>query len=200
RTGQGNRQPATQRRPYAATFEMAGQTRRYSTPRIDIAFQALQVGANVRGALIPHVAVFLQCFFNDRLEPRVDGGIQALGRRCRAGQNRFSNLPRSLAGESLLARRHLVKHRAEAEQVSARIERFAPRLLRRHVGRRPHRRTGDRQIFAVDGKRGSVLRGHALTRLATLGTLPDSWGPMDPLGVRKSDSPKGARAALDCWL
>ena len=24
-------------------------------------------------------------------------------------------------------------------------------------------------------------------------TLPDFWGPMDPIGVRKSDSPKGER-------
>jgi hypothetical protein len=28
-------------------------------------------------------------------------------------------------------------------------------------------------------------------------TLPDFWGPMDPIGVQKSDSPKGARAV---WI
>jgi hypothetical protein len=37
-----------------------------------------------------------------------------------------------------------------------------------------------------------------LTRLATLATLPDFWGPMDPIGVQKSDSPR--ERAVDAFV
>jgi hypothetical protein len=35
-----------------------------------------------------------------------------------------------------------------------------------------------------------------LTPLALLATLPDFWGPMDPIGVQKSDSPRERAAIL----
>ena len=54
--------------------------------------------------------------------------------------------------EGCVARRHLVKHRAERKQVGAGVERLTARLLGRHVGHRPKRRPGVRQM--VHGRRG----------------------------------------------
>ena len=50
----------------------------------------------------------------------------------------------SRSDEGRMACGHLIKHHAEAEQVGAGVEFFAPRLLRRHVRHRAHRhaRTG----------------------------------------------------------
>jgi hypothetical protein len=42
---------------------------------------------------------------------------------------------------------HLIEHGAEAEQVRAGIQFFPARLLRRHVRRGAHRRTGSGQVF-----------------------------------------------------
>ena len=41
--------------------------------------------------------------------------------------------------ERALAGRHLIEHDAEREQIAARIQFLAARLLRRHVGHRPER-------------------------------------------------------------
>ena len=49
----------------------------------------------------------------------------------------------SCPGKGGVARGHLVQHHAEAEQVRPRVDFFRPRLLRRHVGHRPHRRRPD---------------------------------------------------------
>ena len=45
------------------------------------------------------------------------------------------------------ARRHLVQHEAEGEEVAAAVERSPPRLLRRHVGHRPHDVPGAREVL-----------------------------------------------------
>ncbi len=46
-----------------------------------------------------------------------------------------------------MPRRHLVQHRAEAEQVRARVEFFAPRLLGGHVSHRTHGHAWAGEVF-----------------------------------------------------
>jgi len=47
-------------------------------------------------------------------------------------------------------RRHFVEHRAEAEQVRARVQLFTPRLLRRHIGRSALRHSGAGEVCGID--------------------------------------------------
>ena len=54
--------------------------------------------------------------------------------------NRAEHRGRSGARKRQAPRAHLVEHRAEAEQVRARVEVFPTRLFRRHVGHRAQRR------------------------------------------------------------
>ena len=71
-----------------------------------------------------------------------------LGRALRApasgarlvAQDRAHAPRRRVARERALAGQHLVEHRAEAEDIRARVERLALRLLRRHVGHRADHR------------------------------------------------------------
>ena len=56
-------------------------------------------------------------------------------------------LGRCLPAEGPLAGGHLVQHRAEAEDVRARIHGLARRLFRRHVGQRAHPLPGIRQVL-----------------------------------------------------
>ncbi len=79
---------------------------------LDLPLKAFHVGAQVRGMLIANGAVFLQRLFDDRLEPRVNGRIQALGGRNFARQNRFAYFNRGRAGECLLTPGHFVEPRA----------------------------------------------------------------------------------------
>ena len=62
-------------------------------------------------------------------------------------QNRVEDHRRTLAAERQRARRHLVEHRSEREQVGARIQLFRPHLLRRHVGHRAQRRARTGQVL-----------------------------------------------------
>ena len=57
-------------------------------------------------------------------------------------QNRVHHLHRGLAAECLAAGQHLVKDHAEAEDIGARIHRFAAHLLGRHVARCPNHGAG----------------------------------------------------------
>ena len=76
------------------------------------------------------------------------------------GQNLVEDHRWGFTAESPPARRHLIEHRAEAEEVGASIELLAPRLLRRHVGHRPHRQAGAGEHFF--GGRGREVRNSRL--------------------------------------
>ena len=60
--------------------------------------------------------------------------------------SRMITVPRVVARERAPAGRHLVEHAAEREEVGARVDLGAGRLLGRHVGRRADRRTGHRDV------------------------------------------------------
>ena len=53
-------------------------------------------------------------------------------------------------GEGRSTPRHFVEHRAEAEQVRARVQLFTPRLLRRHIGRSALRHSGAGEVCGID--------------------------------------------------
>ena len=61
-------------------------------------------------------------------------------RRGFALENGGNDTRRVLSVEGTTARQHLVEHKAEREEVAARIRRLALRLLRRHVLHRPQNR------------------------------------------------------------
>jgi hypothetical protein len=50
-------------------------------------------------------------------------------------------------------------------------------------------KSGEQSENVYENKGRGQEVDNPLTRLATLATLPDFWGPMDPIGVQKSDSP-----------
>ena len=58
---------------------------------------------------------------------------------------------RGRGGKGSEPRRHLVEHDAEREQIRARVELLAPRLLRRHVQDGAHRAAGARQVIVARG-------------------------------------------------
>lgn len=74
-----------------------------------------------------------------------------------SGHRRRRPAERSLTGG------HLVEHRAEREQVGARVEVFAPRQFRRHVRHRAHGDARTRKMLRVgDGRCGRCVGSHGL--------------------------------------
>ena len=62
-------------------------------------------------------------------------------------------------------RQHLVEHDAQREDVAARVDRVAARLLGRHVGERPHDQALERAVPAAPGER-VLVRGRGEAREA----------------------------------
>ena len=54
------------------------------------------------------------------------------------------------------SRGHFVEHRAEREQIAARVEFFRAGLLGRHIGDGAERRAGAGEVLFVDGGRHRV--------------------------------------------
>ncbi len=96
---------------------------------------------------IPRGRVLLQAAAHDRLEARCDLGPEASRRRRGVAQDRRDEGQRRLALEGAPAGEQLVQERAEGEDVAARVQGTALRLLGRHVGRCPEQ---------------EALRGHRL--------------------------------------
>ena len=96
---------------------------------IPIAFQPLQIGAQLCRRLAAHLAIFFERLRENDFEFTGQIGIHARRRRRRTIQNRFRNHARGIAGERLAPGRHFVEHRAEAEKIRARVEFFAAHLL-----------------------------------------------------------------------
>src|SRR5437899_4361661 len=101
--------------------------------RVYVSLQPLQVRSQVRGGLVAQLAVFLQRPLDDLSQLGRQVAIQTQGRDRRLAEDGVEDDCRSIPWESPLTRGHFVQHRAEAEQVRARVELFSTRLLRRHV-------------------------------------------------------------------
>jgi hypothetical protein len=98
-------------------------------------------------------------------EQAVDHDLE-LGRQARvelahparlAVQDAVEHGARGRAGEGTLARHHLVEHRAEREEIGARVDRLAERLLRRHVGDGAERHARARQLGRLVGPAVGVV-------------------------------------------
>src|SRR5712691_6653657 len=76
-------------------------------------FQPLQIGANLRGVLVPKVSVFLQTLVDDLFQPRRKIRIQPHGRRGSRVQNGLEDYSRTFSTKRQRTRRHLVQHRSE---------------------------------------------------------------------------------------
>ncbi len=138
-----------------------------------VAAQAEELGADLGGALDPELALFLQSAEDDLIESGRDRRVEPR-RRIRV----LVEDPREDHGGRRTAKggnagRHFVKDRAEREEVGAGVDRFAARLLGRHVGGRPYRRSW----------RCELLRGdeRAAVRIAL------SRGVRRPLESRESE-------------
>src|SRR5207302_1058808 len=97
---------------------------------VGVALQALQVGANVGGALLAQVAIFFERLVDDVLELFREVGVQADRRNRGAVENRLKNQRGSLSAKRQVSGGHFVEHDAERKQIGARIEFFSLGLLR----------------------------------------------------------------------
>ena len=114
--------------------------RRRVAAGVAIALEPLQVGLQLRGALVAQLRVLLERLGDHPLELRRHLAVH-VGRPARhLVQHRGEHHRRGVALEGRTPGRHLVEDRAEREEVGPGIERLAPRLLRRHVVHRAHRR------------------------------------------------------------
>ena len=73
-------------------------------------------------------------------------------------QNRIENYCRGIAAERQRPGRHLIENAAKREEVGARVQFFAARLLGRHVRNRADRCARTGQMFEFDG--GRRCRSH----------------------------------------
>src|SRR5438876_1193369 len=78
-----------------------------ASPRIRVALESLQVGDQVGGVLVTHIAVLLERLVDNRLELRRDFGIQPYRRRRRLVENCAEDDRGSAAAERLAPRGHL---------------------------------------------------------------------------------------------
>ena len=99
------------------------------------ALLALQIGADVRGGLIPKVSILLERLEHDLFEAFGQVGSNGPQRRRLLMENRGPN-DGTVSRKRRTAGRHFVQHQPEREEVRSRVDLFAAQLLRRHVGQR----------------------------------------------------------------
>ncbi len=114
--------------------------------------QPLEIAAQIGRRLIPEVAILLERLRDDPIELRRHRRVHARGRRGLARQQRLERRDRRGAGERQRPGRHLVQHDAEREDVGARVQFVAPRLLRRHVRHGPQRGADRRHVLGRDAR------------------------------------------------
>ncbi len=114
--------------------------------------------------LIAQLAILLQALGDDAVEFRRNVRIQSPRRGGPAIENGVKNQSRAVALERRGARRHLVQHRAEREQIGAGIDRLGPHLFGRHVRHRPQDTPGTGQLRRP---------GDGCRRFPTAGGRPD---------------------------
>ena len=123
---------------------------------VQVALQADEIGLELGGGLVAQVAVLLERLLQDARRAPAARRRHLAERRRIAVEDGVEDHRRRVARERQRAGRHLVQHRAEREQVGARVGELPARLLRRHVAHRAHRRA----------RRSSARRGARL-RLAS---------------------------------
>ena len=119
-----------------------------------VAFEALQVGADLGRALVAQVTVFLQSFVDDLFQFGGQIGIDAHGGSRLAVQDGVEDDGGSIAAEGDDACAHLVEHGAERKQVAAGVEFLALGLFRRHVRDGADGGAWTGQKFEADGGGG----------------------------------------------
>ena len=143
--------------------------------RVGVAFQALQIAAQLGGGLVAQVAIFFEGFSDDFFQLGGKHRIDRAWRGGRAIQNGIENNRRGIAVERRLARGHFVEHRAEAEEIGARIEVLAARLFRRHVGNGADSRAGTGEQEIIGGRlSNAVARTDCFTDAPGSGLLGQS--------------------------
>ena len=113
--------------------------------RAGVALDPLQVGLDLRGALVAQRRVLLQGLGDHALEFGGHIRIQPHGRHRLSVQDRVDDLRGALAAKRQDAGRHLVQDDAEREQIARRPDGLAARLLGRHVRHGAHRRARSRR-------------------------------------------------------
>jgi hypothetical protein len=97
-----------------------------------------------RDGLESPIGIFLERFVHDFHEARIEVGAVLEQRRRRAVQNARQHVVWQLARKCRLMRKELVKHRADREDVGARVHGGASDLFRGHVVQGPQDRPGQR--------------------------------------------------------
>ena len=121
----------------------------------------LQVRPHVRSALVAQAPVLLHRLRDDPLQLHRDLPVQPHRRHRLPVEDRLQDLPRALAREGQHPRRHLVEHRPERVEVRPRVQLLPPRLLRRHVGHRPHQRPRTGQLLGTARRRPAAVSTRA---------------------------------------
>ena len=145
---------------------------RGAVARVGLALEPQQVRLELGRALVAQAAVLLERLLEDPVELRGKRGVRLRDRGRVAVQDRLEHDGGGLTLERQHARRHLVEHRPEREQIRPRVRELPARLLRRHVRHRPHRRARARQL----------LRLHRRRRLRVLAP-----GGLRPLDLRETE-------------
>jgi hypothetical protein len=141
--------------------------------RGDLSCQAgvLQVGLDFSRALVPKVTVLLQRLADDSLHFWRKLAIELRGCNRLAVQDGVKDHSRRVASKRHLSGCHFVQHRAEREQITARVQLPSAHLLGRHVGYRSHRGSRACQVLVrnccrctclsdADGIRREALAAH----------------------------------------
>ncbi len=118
---------------------------------MQIALQALQIGADLRGVLVTQFAVLFQRLADDFIQLRREFRTNPCERNRRSVQNRIMDDRGTAARKRHSASRHFVQHRAKREQIRSCIEFFAASLFRGHVGNGAQGRAGRCDQFFCGG-------------------------------------------------
>src|ERR1700746_3095514 len=87
-----------------------------------VSFDALEVGANLRGMLVTQLAIFLQALGDYVFQLRRNVWIQADGSNRHGVKQGIEHVGRGTATERQQPSHHLVKDDAKREQIGARIQ------------------------------------------------------------------------------
>ena len=116
------------------------RSRRNRTVRSRLLPQPLQVGPHICCRLIAKVRILIQRLIQNPPELRRQRRIQLQRSRRRMIQNIVKDDCGRRPTKRMLPRCQLIQHHAQRKQIAPRVQLLAPRLLRRHIRNRPHRR------------------------------------------------------------
>src|SRR5271154_4918400 len=145
-----------------------GGAQSVNTSRAGVALQALQIRAEIGGALVAQVAILLHGFVDQLFKLEGNVRVEADGGDRSFVQDAVENRAGTVAFERQNAGSHLEENNSEGKKINARVQRFPQDLLRRHIRHRAKCCSGAREMFRVDGDGGH--RG-ALAGIAAGGDL-----------------------------